>query len=176
MKTTFPRLPEELRTTLQAPADPTGANALYSLVTWPQGRAPRASIAQIGPAEVSVLADDLLALVLWPGSGSATNLASSGKGHLLLQVDQAFVTVELQVVLTHDDLARRGSGFVARVVEVLWDEVDYARITSRPTFVLTDPDATAERWRANEQTINDMRSKLWQQRASSSNGPTRVSS
>jgi hypothetical protein len=160
VKSTLPRLPEALLAALQISPHPTDANAVYSLITSPGVDDGWSSVAQLGPAEVRALTDELVALVLWPGSGSAANLTANGAGQLLLQLDQAFVTIRLQVLLRHDDRIRRASGFIARVVAVLWDEVDYARIASGPTFVLTDPDTTAARWRANEETINEMRSKL----------------
>jgi len=148
------RVTADVFTLLSGVAGPAGVDAAmgtaqltaFELLTvdehgWPH-------VAWLGPAELLPLHDGKVALAVWSSSTTRRNL-ERGRAVLQIVVDGSVHRLRLEVEPL-GPLNEGGGGltaFVATVVEVIRDAVNYAQVLSGLTYTLNDPERVLERWR-----------------------------
>lgn len=104
-------------------------------------------VAWLGPAELLPLHDGKVAIAVWSSSTTRRNLE---RGRAVLQIVVDGSVYRLRLDLEPLGPMNEGGGgltaFVATVVEVVKDAVNYAKVLSGLTYTLNDPERVLERW------------------------------
>lgn len=105
-------------------------------------------VAMLSAGEVLATGPGEVRLALWPGSGTTSNLAHSGRSLLMVVAGNASYYVRLAARRGGDLSLSHGprAFFVATVDDVLEDVVGYAEITSGIVFRLKEPASVLATW------------------------------
>jgi hypothetical protein len=105
-------------------------------------------VAMLSAGEVLATGPGEVRLALWPGSGTTSNLAHSGRSLLMIVAGNASYYVRLAARRGGDLSLSHGprAFFVATVDDVLEDVVGYAEITSGIVFRLKEPASVLAAW------------------------------
>lgn len=143
-----PQLPITLQAALAGTEPEAARGRTFQLLTTAEDGA--VSVALLSAGEILAMNADHLRLALWPGSTTTRNLSRVPRGTLVSIEPEGAFYVRL-ATRRLADLRAGGmdhAAFDATVVDVLEDEVTYARLTSGLRFELLDGPASVRRWRA----------------------------
>jgi hypothetical protein len=141
-------LPDELRTALDGERLEDGIGLIIELLTADEDEWPSVALLSVG--EVVAPSASTVRLALWPGTTATRNLTRSGKGTLAL-FEGGLATYIRVATERGDDIAVGGmhhATFEGAIVDILRDEVTYARMTRGLTFDLPDAPKVLARWQA----------------------------
>ena len=148
-----PGLPQSLARLLDGNGLDHKVGETFLLITVSSDGWPHVAMLSVG--EIIALTPTSLAMALWRGTTTGSNLARDGKALLVVVLDGAGHYIEMTTEYRRT-MAVHGSEldrYACEVSRVLVDEVDYARLTSGIVFELPDQERVVSHWRETVATL-----------------------